>query len=104
MNSETKVHWAKQVERWAASRLTLHEYARLAGVGASSLKNWKWKLGVEARRAAGEPSFVEVAGSAVAAASDNFEVVLLDGVVVRVPATFDAPSLMKLLEVVGGER
>jgi hypothetical protein len=102
MNNDTRAYWAKQVERWAASRLTLQEYARLAGVGASSLKNWKWKLGVEARRAAGEPSFVEVA--AVAPASDNFEVVLLDGVVVRVPATFDAPSLRRLLEVVGEGR
>lgn len=72
-------------------------------MGASSLKNWKWQLGVEARRNAA-PSFVEVASAVTAPSSDTFEVVLLDGVVVRVPSSFDGPTLRRLLEVVGGSR
>ena len=102
MTTDTREYWAKQVQRWAASRLTLRDYTRLAGVNASSLKNWKWKLGVEARRAVSAPSFVEVGHIPAAPTSDSFEVVLLDGVVVRVPASFDGPTLTKLLEVVGG--
>ena len=73
----------------------------MTGLGASSLKNWKWKLGVEARQAASGPGFVEVVAALTPPVSDSFEVVLVDGVVVRVPSKFDGAALAKLLEVVG---
>ncbi len=100
MTTETRAYWSKQVKRWAASRLTLREYAALTGVGASSLKNWKWKLGVEARQASRGAGFVEVVGTLAAPVSDGFEVVLVGGVV-KVPSAFDGAALAKLLEVVG---
>jgi hypothetical protein len=101
MTTDTRAYWSKQVKRWAASRLTLREYAAMTGVGASSLKSWKWKLGLEAKQAASGPGFVEVVGAMTPQVSDNFEVVLVDGVVVRVPSSFDGAALTKLLAVVG---
>jgi hypothetical protein len=104
MRDATRAFWSKEVKKWAASGQTLREYAAARGVGASSLKNWKWQLGVEARRAAAAVKFVEVTAATASRAVEVFEVVLVDGTTVRVPAGFDAPELAKLVKVLSEVR
>jgi len=92
-------------------------------VNANTLAYWRWRLRTERRgggsatRGAGgakgdtggglrRVEFVELAGlparATVPAAAEPFEVVLASGTTVRVPATFRAPCLRRLLAVVEG--
>jgi hypothetical protein len=103
MGREARATWAKRVERWAASGLTAAEFAEEIGVNARTLTYWKWKLGrpaasVESRRL----EFVEVAPPAERRpATDALEVVLGGGVVIRVPARFDADALRRVVATLG---
>ncbi|HZF29421.1 MAG TPA: hypothetical protein VE907_09905 [Gammaproteobacteria bacterium] len=68
-----------------------------------TLTYWKWKLGrPEQRRVAPRPEFVEVVPTASPRTSsggslDALEVVLGGGVVIRVPARFDADALRRVV-------
>lgn len=108
--------WAKRVERWRDSGLTAAEFAAELGINARTLVYWKWRLGKErepvvgpssgARRGSraatkSQPSsvadsFVEVQ---VAGADTGFELELSRGRRLRVPASFDASGLRRLLDV-----
>jgi hypothetical protein len=129
MQRADRTTWAKRVERWKESGLTAAEYAAEIGANANTLVFWKWKLGSEARRdAAKKPavalarrrpkltsieslaparpapsvalSFIEFPREVVAAGADPFEVVLLNGLRVRVPPAFKSGALGRLLDVV----
>ena len=103
MGRDARATWAKRVERWGASGLSAAEFALEIGVNARTLTYWKWKLGkAEPRRAAARPEFVEVVAPATARTSgevslDALEVVLVGGVVIRVPARFDADALRRVV-------
>jgi hypothetical protein len=83
--------------------LSAAEFALEIGVNARTLTYWKWKLGkAEARRGAARPEFVEVVTPATLGTSgevslDALEVVLGGGVVIRVPARFDADALRRVV-------
>lgn len=118
--------WAKRVERWKDSGLTLQEFATETGLNAHTLKNWRWKLSRRgtAGRSCGRvkgpqrvrdgkvaPAFVEVAAigadtgggtSAAARPAEPLELVLHDGLCVRVPVQFDADALRRLVAALGG--
>jgi hypothetical protein len=113
MDRTSREEWAKRVERWGDSGLTAKEYAAELGIKAHTLSWWKWRLsseslakgkGLHARlrrattdRAAVTPlTFVEMTS---AAAPEAFEVVLRSSVRIRVPSTFDGPTLARLLDV-----
>jgi transposase len=111
MERTSREAWAKRVERWRDSGLTAKEYAAEVGVNAHSLSWWKWRLssGAKSRKRAPRtrrpttPSvttspltFVEVTSSVV---HESLEVVLPSSIRIRVPATFDAPTLGRLLDV-----
>lgn len=100
MSDETKAYWAKQVTLWQQSGLTLREYSANSGIGASSLKNWKWRLGVEARQqTTNQRGFVEVMQLAHVP-SEKLELVYRDGLRVSIPVGFDEATLRRLLSVV----
>ena len=114
MDRESRETWAKRVERWKDSGLTAKEFAEELGINAHSLAWWKWRLAARkpsarptpSRRAKRQPpvgplTFVEVPS---AEASDSIEVVLPSSVRVRVPATFDALALGRLLDVLEQRR
>ena len=119
MERTSREAWAKRVERWKDSGLTAAEYAAETGIKAHSLSWWKWRLGSEAskrppegrgpakrRRAPARPpisplTFVEVAAPPSA---EPLEVVLASSVRVRVPASFDAGALGRLLDVLEQRR
>jgi hypothetical protein len=115
--------WAKRVERWRDSGLTCGEFASEIGVNPRTLTYWKWILGKEARgekrtwlsRKRGEPRSRRAATSDAApsmppvisglievqatAGDARFELELGSGRRLRVPASFDAAELRRLLEV-----
>lgn len=113
MQRASRDTWAKRVERWKDSGLPLREFAGEVGVKPSTLSYWKWRLGREARRPAttrkAPPkksaalavrplSFVELTkGGGLGA--EPFEVELVSGERVRVPSSFDAEALARLLRV-----
>lgn len=84
------------------------EFSAEIGVNARTLTYWKWKLGRPERSAESRKAeFVEVAPSEIAGApmvapSERLEVVLGDGVVIRVPERFDADALRRVVAALGG--
>jgi hypothetical protein len=111
MDRTSREEWAKRVERWGDSGLTAKEYAAEIGIKAHTLSWWKWRLSSGAtaqgrvprkRRATASPAiagpltFVEMAA---AVAHEPLEVVLPSSIRIRVPSTFDAPALGRLLDV-----
>lgn len=102
--------WRKRIERWRESGLTAEQYAAELGINAGTLKFWKYKLGrperaTAERRQAKQPKaprvplpLVEVRPAVVAAAS-GFELELSGGRRLRIPASFEADALGRLLAV-----
>ena len=114
--------WAKRVERWRDSGLGCAEFAAELGVNARTLTYWKWVLGKEARGekrvwkarkaraprvprpATSEPpgsipvktGLVEVQASP---RDGRFELELGAGRRLRVPMSFDAAELRRLIDV-----
>ncbi len=114
MARETRETWKKRVERWANSGRTAKEFAAQIGVNPQTLTYWKWRLSSEATptpRAAAVPaipSFVEVVAPLLAdeaptsAGSQPLELLLPRGLVLLIPPTFDAETLRRVVDVLGG--
>jgi transposase len=102
MARESRDEWAKRVEDWRRSGLTATEYAAGVGVKVATLRHWTWRLGQGQARQARTASFVQVAPveMPLVAKGSNIELVLLNGVRIRVPAEFEAATLRRLLDVV----
>jgi hypothetical protein len=115
--------WAKRVERWRESGLTSAEFAAELGINPRTLTYWKWVLGKEARGEKREWPSRKSAGRARRAATRDaesktalaelvevhaasrdarFELELGAGRCIRVPASFDATELRRLLDVLEG--
>ncbi len=126
MARETREVWAKRVERWRDSGLSLKEFAAEIGVNANTLAGWRWRLGaaagVEPRKVRpAVPAFLEVVaglatggklavpaakeGAIVAVppdAGDPLEVVLRGGHRISIPVHFDAAALRRVVDVLEG--
>lgn len=105
------------LERWQRSGLPLWRFAEMEGIAQNTLYRWRRRTGIavgDLRRhdgaqgvsdrsgaAAAVPLFAEVSAllgaSPSNAAARVFEVVLGDGITVRVPERFDPASLRALL-------
>jgi len=111
MDRTSRETWAKRVERWRDSGLTAKEYAAEVGVNAHSLSWWKWRLSSGAKEQGRVPqkrhvpispatvsplTFVEMTS---AVTHEPLEVVLPSSIRIRVPASFDGPTLGRLLDV-----
>ena len=102
-----RAEWEERVGQWRRSGLTAKEFARSTGVNAGSLTHWAWRLGRDARRgggtglqAAGAPrpsALVEI--TPAGGADEHFELELGMGWRLRIPTTFDAAALARLLTV-----
>ena len=109
MARESREVWAKRVERWKDSGLTAVEFAAETGINPRTLTHWKWHLGAGARRverrttpAPTRPDFVEVVAPRVAAEmAEPLEVILADGLRIRVPVRFDETSLRRVIAALG---
>lgn len=114
MSRATRAEWVKRVERWQDSGLTAKEFAAELDVSPSSLTYWKLKLRRE-RGAGGKaeaqaaqlavtstPKFLQLLPTSTnAEGGAALELILREGVVVRVPPGFDEPTLSRLIGVVG---
>jgi hypothetical protein len=124
MERATRAEWERRVARWRRSRLSAKEFATREGFNASTLAFWSWKLGTpkgsvtqRRRTRGGAPSrkqnpgierdaseaFVGFELVAPKAASPDLELVLDDGLRVRVPAGFDAPTLERMVALLRRE-
>ena len=114
MARETREVWAKRVERWRDSGLTLKEFASEIGVNANTLAGWRWRLRPEssdvARGTPEPPRFLEIVASPELSepsaepagskrpAPEPFELILSGGHRVRVPVEFDGRALRRLVD------
>ena len=112
MAREGREVWAKRVERWRDSGLTLKEFATEIGVNANTLAGWRWRLGNEGggAEASRMPRFLEIVAPAEdrersaapstmpQLAAEPFELILSGGHRVRVPVQFDGPALRRLVD------
>ena len=97
--------WRKLMAEWERSGGTAREFAERAGVNRSTLQHWKWVLerdGGGEQRGAGLARIVEVRPAVMAATDGRFEVRVVGGRSVRVPASFDGQALQRLLRVLEG--
>jgi len=120
MGRASRETWAKRVERWKDSGLTAEEYSAELGINAQSLSWWKWRLSSQSgepksatqpRRAisratpaaASTPplTFVEMTAAVPA---EPLEVVLPSSIRIRVPSSFEASTLGRLLDVLEQRR
>ena len=102
--------WEKRVRRWVESGLTAAEFASELGINPRTLAYWKWKLRKEGRETTTlakrcdpirpETTFIEVTPPASTwwQATDRLEVVVGDGLVVRVPENFEAETLCRVVQ------
>ena len=116
--------WAKRVERWRDSGLSCAEFAAELGINPRTLTYWKWMFKKEARgekrvwrtrarktraprvqRAAAserphpDPVVAGLVEIQAAPRDGRFELELGAGRRLRVPASFDATELRRLLDV-----
>jgi transposase len=109
--------WAAQVRRWRRSGKTAREFAASAGLNASTLGYWAWRLEHEGktsvaprgRRRRAKPaaaaSFVEMlVPAAVKGPAEPFELEISGARRLRIPAAFEPSALERLLAVLEGRR
>jgi hypothetical protein len=119
MERVSREGWAKRVERWRDSGLTVAEFAAEIGVRPRTLSWWKWRLASgevrtamprRQRRTSRSPvktaavsplTFVEMAAPAPA---DSLEVVLPTSLRICVRRDFDVATLTRLLDVLEARR
>ena len=117
MARESREVWFKRVERWRESGLSAAEFATEVGINAGSLRHWGWRVNADRRHEAAKRvssedalTFVEVAAppaepspvpAAANAAPEKLELVLVSGMVMRIPPGFAVEALRRLLAVVG---
>src|SRR5690242_3838643 len=111
--------WAKRVERWKDSGLSAKEFAAELDVSPKSLTFWKWKLG-QLESPKGAPSigrgsrqtktarvaphrFLQLVPTS-APPSTALELVLRDGMVLRVAPGFDEATLLQVTSLLGAVR
>jgi hypothetical protein len=96
----TRDAWRERVAQWRSSGLTAREFAARRAINASTLAHWAWRLRREspgdAAAEASVPPMIEVLARPVT--DERFEIEL-GGRCVRVPPSFDAAALRRLIAV-----
>jgi hypothetical protein len=120
MGRASRETWAKRVERWKDSGLTAKEFAAELGISAHSLSWWRWRLSSQSRepKPAARPhgaiskttpstasptplTFIEMTAPV---AAEPLELVLPSSIRIRVPSSFEASTLGRLLDVLEQRR
>jgi len=120
MGRRSASEWAKVVGRWRRSGLTARTFAEKAGVNASTLSYWAWRLGKVAaptkrsKREKEPPTrsrapqrslqLVELPSSMMPSSSSTLEVALGGDVSVRVPVGFDPETLTRVVRALEATR
>jgi hypothetical protein len=105
MKRQTIHEWAKRIDEWKASGVSAEEFARKLGVAKKTLEWWHWKLGGKRRSkndlATVQPSTIDATPLTFIEMSSApaIEVVLTNGIVVRIASHFDGELLARTLDV-----
>ena len=94
MKRWSRKQWAERVERWQRSGQTAQQFAAREGVSPTTLIWWRGAL-----RRAGQasPSFIEVVAPPSANEGGCIELVLREGLRIRVSGAFDAAVLRRVV-------
>lgn len=113
MSKSTRI-WRDRVERWHKSGQSARVFAEREGVKPGTLYSWSRRLGMkrsdwpQCSEKAMPPQLlpVVVATSGTLAPSSGMalEVVMPEGVVIRVPPTVDEEALARVVRALGGVR
>ena len=107
--------WFEHCRRWQGSHLSVHNYCQRHGLGEASFYAWKRTLQRRGLLTAGTPTgtpqatakapfFVPVTvATATTSGAGGIDLVLPDGLTVRVTAGFDAATLRRLLALLRGQ-
>lgn len=103
--------WRGLIEEWQESGQELTRFCREKQVSASSIRWWRWRLGISADRtdrrstgishkavSAGQ-DWIELEVETQSSSGTSFELRWPDGMVLAIPADFDSQSLGRLLSV-----
>src|SRR5881227_1435006 len=98
-SGEAEEKWRPHLEAWESSGLSLRAYALREGLNVGSLASWKRRL----RPAGASPtSFVPVVVDPVSTRRpDGLELVVGDGMVLRIPPDFDETTLARVVRALG---
>jgi transposase-like protein len=96
----SREEWRRLVARWVRSGQTAGTFAAEVGVNANTLQFWKYALARETRAEAPAAvnAIVELR-SAVVPSDQRFDLELSTGRRLRIPPSFDADALKRLLAV-----
>lgn len=99
----SRARWTAAVARqvlaaWSDSGLSRQDFADKHGIHEQRLYNWQRRLAETG--AASTVEFREVAAQAISL-DPRLEVVLPSGVLLRLPPSFDATAVARLLEILG---
>ena len=97
--------WAERIKRWKTSGMSAQAFATELGVSAVTLLNWKGKLQrLALAQESGEPSPAKAARAkrapkVVQQQTSGFELVIGNGMTLRVAQDFDEAALSRLVRV-----
>lgn len=87
----TRAEWTERVKDWRASGESGSAFAERIGVKEGTLRHWAWQLSHERHD---RPAFVEVVAPR---ATDAIEIVVRDGIRIRVSNEFDEALLRRVV-------
>jgi hypothetical protein len=93
-------HWREVLSQWTASGLSGREFCKREGIEESSFFHWKRELRLRDQRRRGDA--VKFVSLQLPKSIGFFDVTVLGGRSVRVPADFDPVALTRLLAVLEG--
>ena len=98
--------WARRVGEWRRSGVSASRFCRGRGFAVSTFRWWAWRLGSSGEAAAECAGLVriEVDAPEPACSPVPFEIVLPDGIEIRVVSGFNADALRRLLYCVEARR
>lgn len=102
MARATRAEWEQRIARWERSGLSKEDFGQREGLAPEKLNWWRWELRRKSatKAIARRPAFVEVnAIEQLGPSGERVEVVLGNGRIVRVPATFDDAVLGRVLAI-----
>jgi hypothetical protein len=103
--------WRGLIEEWQGSGIDLTEFCRERRIAPSSLRWWRWRLGIPAdwapirsagvvRRATRKNDWIRLEVESPSWNTTAFELRWPNGRVLSIPGNFDAETLGRLLAVV----
>jgi len=106
--SRSREEWQERIHEWESSSETAHAFCQRHDLGLSTFRWWCWRLrNGSSPRTVDTSQWVELSAIELPAtdetspAASDLTLVLGDGIEIRVPVGFDAPTLERLIRTLG---